>query len=298
VDDAIFVQIPAYRDRELSSTLLDLYGKASRPSRLRTVVVWQHGDDEVLDRRVPRLPGLELVAVPARESEGCNWARRLCQQRWADEPFTLMLDSHHRFAFGWDDLLLGMHAALRQAGIGKPLLTAYLPAYDPARDPQGRQHEPYQISASGRDQGVLTRLIGDPIPGWRALTAPVPARFLSLHLVFAAGTFNEELVVDPTAYFAGDEVLTGLRAFMAGYDLYHPHRVVGWHCYDRSSRVAHWDDHPSWRDRHERSLAMMSEVYRLHDRLDRDAAVRRGGEPARTVADYEALIGTSLAEGR
>jgi hypothetical protein len=286
-DDAIFVQIPAYRDPELPKTLIDLYARASRPSRLRTVVVWQHDDDETLDRRVRRLPGLEIVDVPASDSEGCNWARRQSQERWSGEPFTLLLDSHHRFVLGWDDLLLRMYAQLRGAEVDKPLLTAYLPAYDPARDPLGRRHEPYRICAHGREEGILTRLIGNPIHGWRALSAPVPAAFLSLHLVFAAGTFNDEIVIDPTVYFSGDEVLMGLRAFTAGYDLYHPHRVVGWHCYDRGTRVPHWDDHPSWRRRHRLSLAMMSDLYRG------TAAGPDSGLP-RTLADYEAHIGTSL----
>lgn len=292
-DDVIFVQIPAYRDPELPKTLLDLYAKASSPRRLRTVVVWQHDDAEVVPRRVRQLPGLELIDVSARDSEGCNWARRLCQERWAGEPFTLLLDSHHRFALGWDDMLLGMHSQLRRAKVGKPLLTAYLPSYDPARDPRGRQHQPHMIDAGGRDRGILTQLTGHPIPDWRALRAPVPASFLSLHLVFVAGTFNEEIVIDPAAYFSGDEVLMGLRAFVAGYDLYHPHRIVGWHCYDRGTRVTHWNDHPDWHDRQRRSLAIMYDFYRD---FDHDAAPRPGPRPVRTVADYESRIGTSLIE--
>jgi hypothetical protein len=227
--------------------------------------------------------------VPATESGGCNWARRRCQERWAGEPYTLLLDSHHRFALGWDEMLLGMHTQLRQDGVDKPLLTAYLPAYDPVRDPRGRQHQPLRISARGREEGILTQLCGHPIPRWNLLTTPVPARFLSLHLVFVAGAFNAEIIVDPTAYFAGDEVLMGLRAFSAGYDLYHPHRVVGWHCYDRGRRTAHWDDHPGWRHQHQRSLAMMRHVY---------CGTMTVGicEPSRTVADYEAHIGASLVE--
>jgi hypothetical protein len=288
-NDAIFVQIPAYRDPELPKTLLDLYAKASRPRRLRTVVVWQHGESESLPRRVRQLPGLEFVDVPARDSEGCNWARRRCQDCWAGEPFTLMLDSHHRFVLGWDDVLLRMHSQLCAAEIAKPLLTAYLPAYEPARDPRRRQHDPLVIDAGGRQEGILTRLVGHPISNWRSLTAPVPARFLSLHLLFVAGAFNEEILIDPTAYFSGDEVLVGLRAFMAGYDLYHPHRIVGWHCYDRATRVTHWNDHPDWRDRERRSMAMMSAFYR-------DGPVGLGSRRARTVADYEAHIRGKLID--
>ena len=89
---------------------------------------------------------------------------------------------------------------------------------------------------------------------------------------------------DPSIYFFGDEVLTGVRAFTCGYDLFHPHVVVGWHCYDRGSRTPHWDDHPEWADQHRRSLDRMRNV------------LRAGLGKARSLADYEDLIALSLIE--
>jgi hypothetical protein len=83
VSQAVYVQIPAYRDSELAPTLRDLYARATNPSRLHTCVVWQH---------VHALPGLELVDVPADASEGCNWARRIAQDRWAGEELALLLE--------------------------------------------------------------------------------------------------------------------------------------------------------------------------------------------------------------
>src|SRR4051794_18529347 len=110
--DRIFVQIPAYRDRELASTLLDLYRKATRPNALRVVVHWQRAPDDDLPRAVRRLSDLEIIETPYSESRGCNWARSIAQARWQGEPYTLVLDSHHRFSAGWDETLLGMHRRL------------------------------------------------------------------------------------------------------------------------------------------------------------------------------------------
>src|SRR3954451_19385958 len=42
-DRDIYVQIPAYRDAELSATLRDLYAQAARPEHLRVRVMWQRG---------------------------------------------------------------------------------------------------------------------------------------------------------------------------------------------------------------------------------------------------------------
>jgi UDP-N-acetylglucosamine (GlcNAc):hydroxyproline polypeptide GlcNAc-transferase len=128
----IFVQIPAYKDNELSATLRDLYRKAASPDRLRTCVVWQHDPDESLPRDIRELPGLQIIDVDAAGSQGCNWARTIAQAQWDGEPFPLLLDSHHRFVKDWDELVLSMYRQLADAGVTKPLLTGY-PARIPAR---------------------------------------------------------------------------------------------------------------------------------------------------------------------
>lgn len=281
----IYVQIPAYRDSELGPTLLDLYAQATEPTRLHTCVVWQHSPEEELADDVRALPGLELVDVPADTSEGCNWARRIAQQRWAGERLTLLLDSHHRFAPGWDTLAVGMYEDLLRAGVQRPLLTGYLPAYDPELDPFGRGDAPYKMYPLGREAGVLTKLTSRPIPWWQDLTGPIPADFLSLHFVLTDGAFNREVPFDQDLYFFGDELVVGLRAFTLGFDFYHPHRVIGWHAYSRNQRVPHWDDHPDWYLRHVTALDWMKSLYANEDRLP--------GE-VRGVADYERQIMTKL----
>ena len=288
--DEVYVQIPAYRDRELERTLVDLFAKAARPERLRVGVVWQRAADETLSARVRALPGLEVIEVPYERSGGCNWARHLLQGRWRGERYTLLIDSHHRFVRGWDEMAIGMLQRLRAGGAAKPILTAYLPPYQPAREPGARGKRPYKIYALGRDEGLLTRLTSYPIQVWKALRAPVEADFASLHFLLADGGFNEEVRMDPEIYFFGDEILTGLRAFTAGYDLFHPHAVLGWHCYDRTNRVAHWDDHRRWHVQQRHSLARLRAVYRGGHRGAYGLGSRR------TVADYEERIRTRLVE--
>jgi hypothetical protein len=257
----LYVQIPAYRDTELGATLADLYRKAERPEALRVGVLWQRAEDESLPRAVRRLPNLELIEIPFHRSRGCNWARNLLQDRWRGERYTMFLDSHHRFARGWDRMLIEMHGQLRAAGVERPLLTAYLPPYDPLNHPRNRRCRPYKIFPIRREDGLLIHLTSHAIPHWRRLTAPVRAEFLSAHLIFADGRFNADLRWDPQIYFAGDEVAMSLRAHTSGYDLYHPHRVIGWHAYDRASRTPHWDDHGEWAEQHRRSLRRLRRLF-------------------------------------
>jgi hypothetical protein len=51
---------------------------------------------------------------------------------------------------------------------------------------------------------------------------------------------------DPELYFHGEEITMAARAYCAGYDLYHPHKVVAWHEYTRQGRTKVWDDDKTW----------------------------------------------------
>lgn len=261
-----------------------LYRRAAQPARLRVRVLWQYGPGERLPADVLRLPRLEIDAVPAHASEGCNWARHRLQARWAGERYTLLLDSHHRFVDGWDDLAIGMFEQIAAQGIEQPILTAYLPDYHPEYLAR-RRRRPYKIYPLEREDGVLMRLTSMPILNWKALRKPIPADFLSLHFILAHGRFNNDIRMDPAIYFFGDEVHTSLRAFAAGYRFFHPHRVIGWHAYDRSARTPHWNDHSDWASRNQRSLASLKLQYGSRTPIEDGRC---------TVADYERHIGLKL----
>ena len=137
----------------------DLVKKAYDPASLRIAVLWQKGPDEEFDPESGRGAELEVVEISHVQSRGCNWARRELQKRWRGEPFTLILDSHHRFAQGWDQKLRRAYDALIRQGVEKPIVTAYLPAYNPLTDPYGRRKRALKIYPYARSDGLLLRLI-------------------------------------------------------------------------------------------------------------------------------------------
>jgi hypothetical protein len=290
-DRRIYVQIPAYRDLELLPTVADLLRTAARPECLVVGIAWQYGPDESgLDKALRRLGPVNLLAIPAAESRGCNWARAQLQQRWSGEEYTLFLDSHHRFAPGWDDTLVDMQRRLRERGVDRPVLTGYLPPYDPVHDPAGRVQAIYRMDLADRRDGLMFRLTGHAIRDWSRLTRPVPTGFVSLHLLFAEGAFNEVVRMDPEIYFFADEIAVGLRAFTHGYDLFHPHVVLGWHLYDRRTRTTHWADHA---DGHRRSARSLDRLRALYGGADL-GPLGVGGR--RTRRAYERQVGRRLLE--
>ena len=94
--------------------------------------------------------------------------------------------------------------------------------------------------------------------------------------------------MDPDIYFFADEITVGLRAFTHGYDLFHPHVVLGWHLYDRRTRRTHWADHRDWSRRNDRSLRRLRALY------GGEVVGRMGLGNRRTRHDYEQFLGRQL----
>lgn len=289
-DERIFVQIPAYRDPLLASTLDSLFEKADNPKRLRVRVCWQRAAHERLPKRLTRHESIELDDVDYRKSRGANWARRRLQRHWRGEPYTLIIDSHLRFANAWDKTLIGYVQQLKSTGVRKPIVTGYPPDFDPDTFPKGRSITPLKMYREAYIDALLVHFAGFKLPLWTQLKAPIPAQFLALGLLFAEGSFNAEIPLDPNIYFFGDEITTGLRAYCHGYDLFHPHRVVAWHAYDRRTRRCHWEDHQNWSKKDRRSLDRVRRV------LLGQSNPRYPLGTQRTRASYERFIGMPLVQ--
>ena len=241
-DESIFVQIASYRDPELVPTILDMFETAENPEQLHVCICWQHDDVENLNI-FNSYPNINIIDIPYQKSKGACWARNLIQRYYNGERYTLQLDSHHRFVQGWDTSLKQMYAQCVEMGSKKPLITTYVPAFDPFEPKDKFDKTPWRMDFHQFTHEGTLIFSPSPILDHEKLTQPIPARFYSAHFAFTDGTFCEEVPHDPEYYFYGEEISIAVRAFTHGYDLYHPHKVVAWHEYTRQSRIKHWDDH-------------------------------------------------------
>jgi GT2 family glycosyltransferase len=326
IKNAIFIQIASYRDQQLIPTLLDLIGRAAHPELLRIVVCWQHAEDETIAGFIDsgfvleesssvasdilhilrcRQAHITLIDIPYLQTQGACWARNKIQQHYRAEKYTLQLDSHHRFVQDWDALLIAMLESLREQS-PKPLLTTYLPGFDPEREPDGREDTPRKIRFRRFAEEGVVMLKSAPMDNWKACSQPVRARFYSGHFAFADGCFATEVQHDPAYFFHGEEISIGVRAFTHGYDLYHPHRVVAWHQYWRKDHVKVWHDHSSarkaageiaqdWRERDSNSLRRNRHLFGMEP--GSGGAVdfgKYGFGTARSVRQFELYAGISF----
>ena len=263
--DTIFVQMASYRDPQLIPTLIDMVDNATNPENLVICVCWQHGPEETcfdLPNRLPMEPQkfhyqheydthrvfsykgatIKILDIDYLKSQGACWARNLIQQFYNGEKYTMQLDSHHRFVPGWDKVCVEMLESLRYKS-KKPLLTTYIPSFDPDNDPGARVQVPWKMDFDRFIPEGAVFFLPSSVDDHATRTEPMRARYYSAHFAFADGSFATEVQHDPQYFFHGEEISIGVRAFTHGYDLYHPHKLIAWHEYTRKNRTKIWDDH-------------------------------------------------------
>ena len=185
--ETIFISIASYRDPELLPTLRDAIANAKKPERLTFGLCWQKDDTETLAEFTDD-PRFKVIKVPFADSKGTCWARNMIQDLYDGETYYMQLDSHHRFTKNWDETLIKMLKALKKKGHKKPLLTAYLPGFDPKREPDGRVNEVWNLEFDRYLPEGPIFIKPHTMPNWKELTEPFPSRFLSAHFIFTIGS--------------------------------------------------------------------------------------------------------------
>ena len=290
MNNKIFIQIAAYRDPELVPTIKDCIANAKNPDNLVFCIAWQHDETESLGeyRNDPRFI---VIDIPYQDSKGACWARNLIQYHYNDEGYTLQLDSHHRFVKDWDDKLIKMVKGLQKKGHKKPLITGYIPSYDPSNDPESRINEPWKMDFDRFIPEGAVFFLPSTIENYKSLKSPIPSRFYSAHFAFTLGQFCKEVQHDSDYYFHGEEISIAVRAFTKGYDLFHSHIVIAWHEYTRKGRTKQWDDDKKWCERNSYCHLKNRKLFEMDgEKRDIDFG-RYGFGTERTLADYEAYSG-------
>ena len=139
-----------------------------------------------------------------------------------------------------------MYEKLVEQGISKPLITAYLPSYNPENDPAERVLTPWKIDFKEITVDKQVLFVPSCVNNFKSLEGPIEAKFYSAHFTFTSGRFVLEVPHDPELYFTGEEMSITVRAWTYGYTLFHPHILIAWHEYTRKNRVKQWDDDKVW----------------------------------------------------
>lgn len=293
-DKTIFISIASYRDPELQPTIQDCIDKAKYPDRLVIKVIRQFSeddnsvDDPVKFRKDSRV---HIKDVPHSKSNGVCKIRSQLQGMYDGEDYILQLDSHHRFIKDWDVECIDLLEQLKSQST-KPVLTAYLPSYDPDND-SAKITSPWEM----RFDRFLPQGPAMPKPetidDHKKLKKPIKAYMLSGHFIFAEGHYYENVPYDPKLYFHGEEISLAVRTYTHGYDMYHPQKILAWHHYTRSGSKRHWDDNKKWDDLNSQSFARYRKLVKI-DKSKTGELGKYGLGSERTLNQYIKFSGIDV----
>lgn len=287
----IFVQIAAYRDPQLLPTIRHALETADHPENLRFGIGWQYNPNDEWETNINEIKDddrFTIIGVDWREAKGPCWIRYEINKLYKGETYTLQLDSHHRFSEHWDTQLIEMLEELRKRGYERPLLSSYLPSMNPETWPEGRIEDPWVMEFDRFAPEGPVHFLPHTIDDWKELESPIHARFISGHFIFADGSFIQDVPYDPNYYFHGEEINLSVRAHMAGYDLFAPHKPIIWHYYYRDGNPKHWEDDPTWIDRDRQSHKHNREVFNIDNE---GADGKTLTKHRRSLLDYEKYAG-------
>lgn len=284
----IFVHIAAYRDPECQHTINDLLRQASRPEKISVGLVQQVMPG---DATVPASGHVRSIQVDAHESQGTCWVRNLGYTLYQGEDFILQIDSHMRFATRWDEKMLAELAACPSE---KPMLTAYVPGYEPPDTIVNNSSTALRPQAFNASGCLLQygRLI------YNLPSEPSQTFLISGHLMFARGQWIHEVPYDPYLYHTGEETTLVVRLWIHGWDLCNPRQALVWHQYTRQDQPRHWNDYPEkWAlvsRGHQRALHLLGMAAAPAEALVNLGTYGFG--TVRTLSDYQLFSGIDFKQ--
>tara|TARA_Y100000361_G_scaffold153907_1_gene177206 strand:+ start:9737 stop:10999 length:1263 start_codon:yes stop_codon:yes gene_type:complete len=294
----IFISIASYRDPELIPTIENCIENADNPKNLVFGISRQYHPDESFDdlKKYKKKKNFRIIETLYNKSVGVCHARHQIQGLYQDEEYYFQLDSHHRFIKGWDTKLKSTLKELSDSGSEKPLLTAYLPSYDPDKKDEDRLNDVWRMYIDRFMPEGPIFIFPESIQDFKS-KSPEKARFTSGHFIFTLGKFCKEVPYDPKLYFHGEESSLGARAYTWGYDLYHLHRPWVWHHYTRDGKARHWDDVSKWNALNKQSFDRYRKLFGM-DGTRRQNFPKYGFGKVRSLKDYEIYSGISFKDRR
>ena len=231
---SIFVSIPSYRDGECSKTLESLFTKADLPQRVYVGLCQQNKEDAEDCACLLHASQIRTITLSHTAARGPTYARYLVSTLYRGEDFFLAIDSHTRFAQGWDTKLI----AMLEAKPGKALLSHYPPAHEHSM----QQQVPTLCKSKWNDTGLPTFESQYTVADGRR----VP--FVAGGMMFAPGLLLTEVPFDPNLHdlFQGEEILYSARLYTSGWDVYTPTQNLLTHHYERPNAPKYWQDRPDY----------------------------------------------------
>ena len=286
----IFVSIASYRDPELLLTIKNLIEKAYNPKNIVIGICQQNDSDKFI---TTEYENVKFLNFKPEFSKGVCWARNKSNSLYNGEELFLQCDSHMEFVKDWDRLIANEVCMANKLTNNPVVFAAYPSAYQFKNGIRFFVGNPkiYLTKLMFMDHPSSIILTGYAIKNNFILDRPIKSRYLNGGFMFGNGAFLRDIKIDTDIYFHGEEIMTTLKAYTNGYDLFHPSRHICWHNYNRlkdhGDFVCHWnqDDESKrkvkWRTLDDKSKKRVAEII---------SGIYKGENElgsVRTIQDYE-----------
>lgn len=284
----IFVNIASYLDYQILPTLYDALLQAKYPDRLHICIIHQHDDkDKFLFDEFYNDPRVTIINIPYQQARGACYARHIGNQKYNNEDYVLMCDSHTRFIKNWDEELINMHNECLKYS-DKPCISSYCALFE--------VNSEFPLSGNR-----------SMFPAFKDKTGVLRFKniekndnelrqhgFWGACFSFSSGLFFQEVPYDPELYFFGEEITIAVRAWTRGWDFYLPNKVILEHDFSYTN-----EDNRRIKHQHSSSLA---------DKLNKKSLYRAkriclgkvkgifGHGNVRTLEEYQAAAGISFED--
>jgi hypothetical protein len=193
---------------------------------------------------------IRIIRIPEFEAKGPTWARYLCSTLWSGEQYYMQIDSHTKFAKGWDIKCIKMIEKIKKMGLSqKPVLSHYPKEYDDYKSlsESNRQVVPRMCKSFFNERGMLSFMGAESL---ETHDVPYKTPYMASGMMFGEASFLQELPYDPNLpyLFVGEEILHSIRFYTFGWDIFTPTENVVFHEYTRSEKPKIWTDNPFYSD--------------------------------------------------
>ena len=241
-ENTIFVSIASYRDDECEKTLKSLFDNAKNKNNCFVGICQQNKYDVDTDCLINNEwnCNINIIRIPYFEAKGPTFARYLCSGLWNGEEYYLQIDSHSTFIKDWDEKLINMIKEIKNRNLSsKPVLSHY--PIDIININNKTNEIPHIFSAEYNKKGILklsTAIYTNTNNDYK------PSYFMSAGMFFCESKFLNEIPFDPTLddLFEGEEILTSVKFYTNGWDVFTPKENIIYHEYIRKDKPKYFID--------------------------------------------------------
>jgi hypothetical protein len=295
----IFISIASYRDPELQWTIKSAIENANNPDNLYFGVVHQGVDSELFD--INAIKNMSLIKMHPKEAKGAGFARAKAMELYSGQEYFLQVDSHTRFAPGWDSICIDQLNRAKNISGHSRILLSYFPApYEPERNggmflvknnPKIKSYPTRQkILLNKRKQWTAERFEFDS----KLKENPELSETVLGGFIFSDGSIVSEVPYDSEISFFGEEVCFAMRSWTRGWDIYSPSKNIVYHFYSRGGYSKIWKDRNlrgiSWKEIEEISYAKQKRI------LCGEEEGVFGAGSVRTLEEYEMFTNTNFKD--